>query len=98
MLRPICRLSDHLHVFLDIELPIYTSHNKLTWYLDKPIDASNLIASFSTERGKLYINNKEQKDGVTANDFSEIISNKFALLRPFITFVYMKNVSQRYRK
>lgn len=61
----------------DIELPIYTSHNKLTWYLDKPIDASNLIASFSTERGKLYINNKEQKDGVTANDFSEIITYTF---------------------
>lgn len=45
--------------------------------MDKPIDASNLIASFSTERGKLYINNKEQKDGVTANNFSEIITYTF---------------------
>ena len=62
----------------DIELPIYTSHNKLTGYLTAPsINSSNLIASFSTEKGKLYINNKEQKSGTTNNDFREVITYTF---------------------
>ena len=62
----------------DIELPIYTSHHKLTGYLTAPsINSSNLIASFSTEKGKLYINNKEQKSGTTNNDFREVITYTF---------------------
>lgn len=61
----------------DIEFPIYASHNKLTSYLNEPLDASSLIGSFKTERGKLYVNNIEQKSGVTANNFSEVITYTF---------------------
>ena len=55
----------------DIELPIYTSHNKLTGYLTAPsINSSNLIASFSTEKGN-YISTIKSRKAALQTTISE---------------------------
>lgn len=53
----------------DIELRLY-ENGKIAGYLTENIDVSNLVATFSVERGKLYIDKTIQISKKTANDFS----------------------------
>lgn len=52
----------------DIELTLY-GNNKIVGYLTEDIDPSNLIATFDTEKGEMYVNKVLQVSQKTSNSF-----------------------------